>query len=216
MWPMLILFTLGVGLVACKKNSEFYNYQSKVKEFDGSVLAYLQKQPNTFDSLLFVLDRLPALKDSIQNQSVTLFAPTNTSFQAAIRNLNIQRASEGKQPMYLANCAVEQLDTLTSRYVLRKKMTTDVYADFVDGTLYKSLESGYYMHVQYDKLNASGFVQGGPQSIIFSDPKKNIFTKYWQRANTNAVNIVAKNGVINILAPLHDYGFNEFIKRVNQ
>ncbi len=213
----LALFAmLSIGMVACKKNSIYYDYQSNVKEFDGNVLQYLQAQPNTYDSLLLVLDLLPDLKDSLVNNQVTLFAPTNESFRVAVRNLNIERAKENKAPMYLSDCALEQLDTLTTRYILRGKMTTDTYAPFVDGTTYKSLKSGYRMHVLYDKINASGFVQGGPRSVVYSDPKNNIFTKYWQRSNTNAVNIVAKNGVINILAPLHDFGFNEFIERVDQ
>ncbi len=215
-WPIMLLVLIGMTFTACKKDSEYYDYKNNVKEFNGTVLAYLKAQPNTFDSLLLVLDRLPDLKDTLTNNSITLFAPTNQSFQAVVKNLNILRKSQGKTPMYLKDCNPLALHLLTTSYIIRGARTTDAYAPFVDGALYISVFYNYPMHIQYDKLNASGFVQGGPQSIIFSDPKNSIFEKYWQRTNTNAVNIKAKNGVINILAPLHDFGFNEFVDFVNQ
>lgn len=215
-WPIILLVLIGMTFTACKKDSEYYDYKNNVKEFNGTVLAYLKAQPNTFDSLLLVLDRLPDLKDTLTNNSITLFAPTNESFQAVVKNLNILRKSQGKAPMYLKDCNPLALHILTTSYIIRGARTTDAYAPFVDGALYISVFYNYPMHIKYDKLNASGFVQGGPQSIIFSDPKNSIFEKYWQRTNTNAVNIKAKNGVINILAPLHDFGFNEFVDFVNQ
>ncbi|WP_421940409.1 hypothetical protein [Pedobacter sp.] len=215
--PIMLLALIGLTFTACKKDSEYYDYENKVKEFNGTVLQYLTAQPaNTFDSLLLVINRLPDLKDTLNNQSITFFAPTNASFQAAIKNLNILRKDQGKTPLYLKDCDVKELEILTSRYIIRGSRTTDSYAPFADGILFASVKYAYPMHIQYDKLNASGFVEGGPQSIIYSDPKNNIFEKYWQRSNTNAVNIKAKNGVINVLAPLHDYGFNEFVSRVNQ
>ncbi len=216
-WPILLLALMGTTFTACKKNSEFYDYKNSVKDFNGTVLQYLQAQPpNTFDSLLLVLNRLPDLKDTLANKNITFFAPTNASFQAAIKNLNILRKDQGKTPLYLKDCDLNQLDTLTSKYIVRGSRTTADYLAYADGILYKSVKYGYSMHIQYSRLNASGFVDGGPQTIIYSDPKNNIFEKYWEKSNTNAVNIKAKNGVINILAPLHDYGFNEFVTRVNQ
>ncbi|QKJ31086.1 hypothetical protein HQ865_15430 [Mucilaginibacter mali] len=214
-WSALVLIILSVA-TACKKDSIYYDYENKVKEFDGTALQYLQAQKGTFDSLLVVLDRLPALKDSLSTKNITLFAPTNQSFQAAIKNLNIERKAQGKQVMYLKDCDLNELDVLTTRYILRDIRTTDSYAPFADGLNINSIKYAYPMHVQYNKLNASGFVGGGPQAVIFSDPKGSIFEKYWENANTNAVNIKTKNAIVNILAPLHDYGFNEFVVRVNK
>ncbi len=213
---LVVPLTFLSMLTACKKDSIYHDYENTIKEFDGTALQYLQAQNNTFDSLLVVLDRLPHLKDSLNNNSVTLFAPTNQSFQAAIKNLNIERKSNGKSPMYLQGCDVAELDTLTTRYILRGARTTDTYAPFADGVNLNSIKYDYPMHIQYNKLNASGFVGGGPQSIIFSDPKGSIFEKNWENASTNAVNIKTKNAIVNILAPLHDYGFNEFVTRVNR
>ncbi len=211
--PLLIFVFV---LTACKKDSIYHDYENTIKEYDGTALQYLQAQKNTFDSLLLVLNRLPDLKDSLTSKNITVFAPTNQSFQAAIKNLNIERKAQGKSAMYLKDCDLAELDILTTRYILRGARTTDTYAPFADGLNLNSIKYAYPMHIQYNKLNASGFVGGGPQSIIFSDPKGSIFEKNWENANTNAVNIKTKNAVVNILAPLHDYGFNEFVIRVNK
>lgn len=213
---LAVILILSATFTACKKDSIYHDYENTVKEFDGTALQYIQSQKNTFDSLLIVLDRLPHLKDSLSTTNVTLFAPTNQSFQAAIKNLNIERKSKGKSVMYLKDCDVAELDTLTTRYILRGARTTETYAPFADGLNLNSIKYGYPMHIQYNKLNASGFVGGGPQSIIYSDPKGSIFEKNWENASTNAVNIKTKNAIVNILAPLHDYGFNEFVIRVNK
>lgn len=213
---LAVLLIFLSTLTACKKDSIYHDYENTIKEFDGTALQYLQTQKNTFDSLLLVLNRLPDLKDSLSNKNITLFAPTNQSFQAAIKNLNIERKAQGKSAMYLKDCDLTELEVLTTRYILRGSRTTDSYAPFADGLNIISIKYEYPMHVQYNKLNASGFVGGGPQAIIFSDPKGSIFEKNWENAGTNAVNIKTKNAIVNILAPLHDYGFNEFVIRVNK
>ncbi|MFA6276497.1 MAG: hypothetical protein WC622_07095, partial [Pedobacter sp.] len=61
-WPVLVLVLIGITFTACKKDSEFYDYENNVKEFNGTVMQYLEAQPpSTFDSLLLVLNRLPDL-----------------------------------------------------------------------------------------------------------------------------------------------------------
>lgn len=205
-----------MSLFACKKNeSPYHNYVNTIKKFDGTALQYLQSQKDTYDSLLLVLNLLPGLKDSINNQQITLFAVTNPSFQVAVKNLNIARQDQHKAPLYLSNMDTEQLDTLMCRYIIRNISVTDDYKPFADGLLINSIKYNYPMHVQYKKLNASGFVEGGPQSLIYSDPKNSIFQKYWENATTDAVNIKTKNATINILSSSHDFGFNEFVKRIN-
>ncbi|MCZ4244857.1 hypothetical protein [Pedobacter punctiformis] len=214
--PLVMLFVFCLGITACKKDSAYHDYENTIKEFDGTALKYLQDQKNTYDSMLFVLDRVPDLKDSLANDKLTLFAVTNQSFQVAIKNLNIERKAQNKTPMYLKDANVAQLDTLLSRYMVKGIRSTEDYKPFTDGVTLKSMKYNYQMHVQYKKLDASGFVEGGPQSIIYSDPKNSIFQKYWENATTNAVNIKTKNAIINVLAPSHDFGFNEFVKRINQ
>lgn len=202
---------------SCKKNdSPYYDYKNEVQEFDGNILSYLNANKNQYDSLLLLLDRLPALKDSLSNENVTLFALNNKSFQTAIGELNQARAVQAKSKIYLATADIKELDTMLCKYLIRGEHGTDKLKAFVDGAYVTSINHNYPMHILYTKINASGFVGGGPQVLTFSDPKGSIFVKFWERTQTVAVNIKAKNGIVHMVAPGHVFGFNEFVKRINK
>lgn len=213
---LVMVLMLGTTCYSCKKNdSAYYNYENDLKQFDGNALQYLQSQTGVYDSLLIVLNRLPAIQDSLKNEKLTLFAVTNKSFQISVENLNAVRKRTNKSPLYLATMSLAHLDTLTSRYLVRGNFTTTDFQSYADGLLVKSIRFNYSMHILYQKADASGFLGGGPSIITFSDPKNSIFVRYWERTPTNAVNIKTNNAIINVVSPGHDYGFGEFITRVN-
>lgn len=215
-FPILLIAVLISCLFGCKKSdSEYYNYQNKIQQFDGNALQYLEAQTGTYDSLLLVLDRLPALKDSLSQRKLTVFAVTNKSFEISVGNLNDIRKRNNKAPIYLADMNIAQLDTMASRYFVRGIYETMDLSAYVDGLMVKSIVHDYPMHVMYNKLDASGFNGGGPQILTFSDTKESIFVRYWQRTPTNAVNIKTNNAIVNIVSPGHDFGFGDFVTRIN-
>lgn len=202
---------------ACKKTeSEYYDYKNTVQTFNGSALDYLKSQPGTFDSLLLVLDRVPGLKDSIASAKITLFAPVNKNFEAAIKYLNIQRKAEGKAPIYLSTADPLELGIMTCKYVIRGNRSTDAFLNSADGLLLNSIIINYPMHIKYVKQSSSGYVGGGPAVLNFSDTFGSNSQDYWTTTTTNAVNIKTNNATINILTPLHNFGFGEFTYRLNQ
>jgi hypothetical protein len=213
---ILMVLLLGTSLFACKKTDKtYYDYQNSLKEFNGNALDYLQSQPGVYDSLLMVLNRLPAIKDSLQHQNITLFAVTNKSFQISVESLNEVRRKTNKAPIYLAGADLAQLDTMICKYIIPGKLTTADFESYSDGLQIKSLKYRYSMHVAYAKANASGFIGGGPGIITFTDPKNSIFVRYWQSTPTNAVNIKTTNATVNVIAPGHDFGFGDFVTRIN-
>jgi hypothetical protein len=212
----VLVLLLSTMLFACKKTDKtYYNYQNSLKDYNGNALDYLKAQPGVYDSLLVVLDRLPAIEDTLQHQNVTLFAVTNKSFQISVESLNAVRKKTNKAPIYLATADVAQLDTMICRYIIPGKLTTADFESYADGLLLKSIKYKYAMHVAYTKANASGFIGGGPGIITFTDPKNSIFVRYWQSTPTNAVNIKTTNATVNVIAPGHDFGFGDFVTRIN-
>lgn len=214
--PILLTILISTQLFCCKKgDSPYYNYENELKQFDGNALDYLKAQKGTYDSLLVVLGRLPNLEDSLRKEKLTLFAVTNKSFQTSVENLNAVRKRTNKTPLYLATMDIKELDTMTSRYIIRGQYTSKDFENYTDGLLLKSISYNYSMHVLYSKADASGLIGGGPTVITFSDPKNSIFIRYWQRTPTNAVNIRTNNATINVVAPGHDFGFGDFVTRIN-
>ncbi|MFB5945250.1 hypothetical protein [Albibacterium profundi] len=207
---LLVGFASLFLLVGCEKGDEYYaRYENEIQVFDGSTYDYLESRPGVYDSLLLVLDRLVPLRDTLRHENVTLFALTNKSFELAIQNLNNKRATSNNVPLYLEDIDRISLDSIMCRYIFSDLITTDSVSHLIDGVVLPSLKNHYEMHIQYDKLNASGFVEGAQQQLIFTDPNESIFERYWQRTPTNSVNIRTRNGIIHVLSPSHDFGFNK-------
>ena len=214
---LLLLAIIGVYLSGCKKSdSPYYDYTNTVQTFKGSAMDYLKSKPNTFDSLLLVLDRFPVIKDSLTNKQITLFAPVNENFVASVKYLNQIRKSEGKSPIYLSTADPVELLYMLSKYIIRGNNTTDAYANSVDGISLNTIVSNYPMHIKAVKANASGFVGGGATTLEYSDMYGSTIQLNWVTTNTNAVNIKTNNATINILTPLHNFGFDEFTYRLDQ
>ncbi|WP_084529480.1 fasciclin domain-containing protein [Pedobacter caeni] len=215
--PGVMAIALFMILQGCKKTDKtYYEYENKIQEFDGNALSYLQAQNGIYDSMLVVLKRLPHLEDSLKTKNLTVFAVTNKSFETAVKNLNTTRKAQNKKPISLAEADLAQLDTMMCKYLVREKFRSEDFQNYSDGAFVKSLKFGYPMHILYTKASASGLVNGGPQILTYSDPRNSIFVKFWQRSPTNAVNIATHNSIIHVVAPGHEFGFNDFTTRINK
>ena len=218
----IVAITMFVAVVtsSCNKNDDTYkNYQTTAGTFDGNALMYLQSQAGVFDSMLLVINRLKGMPSIISNDDITLFAVSNRSFSLALQNINqARRDSIPVMPQIsLSEIDSTTLDIFFCRYILNNTVHTDSLVGYTDGRLYTSLRYNYNMQTQLSQTNASGFLNGGPKAITFSDPKNSIFTRNWIRVNTITVNIKSSNALIHLLPPGHDFGFGtDFIKRVNK
>lgn len=216
---LVTIVTLITLATACKKTDDTYrNYTPTAGNFNGTALQYLQSQPGVYDSMLLAINRVTGLADSLSSEQVTLFAVSNRSFALALQNINQARRDSipSMEAVSLRTIDSAVLDTFLCRYVLRGRATSDSIITFTDGRVFPSIKYDYGMHMLYSQTNASGFKNGGPKAITFSDPKNSIFTRYWVRVNTITVDIKTKNAAVHLLPPGHDFGFgDDFIRRVN-
>lgn len=207
----VLLFASAV-FVACKKNGGYYEAVAKNTTFNGTTYDYLKSKPGVFDSLVKVIDRMN-LKTTLNDSNVTLFAVTNPSFQLALNNLNRLRRQSDKDPLFLANIDGVQLDTMTSYYIIRGKITTDSLT-LQDGRFLTGVRQGYPMHASVNRRSASGQVNAGPEVINFDNTKRSKFTRNWATAITASNNIKTQNGIVHVLNSDHIFGFDEFVKRL--
>lgn len=218
---LIAVLAAVIGLAAgCKKTDDTYkNYTPTAGNFKGTALEYLQSQPGLYDSMVLAIGRVTGLADTLSSQNVTLFAVSNRSFSLALQNINQARQDSipAMPPVSLHTIDSAVLDTFLCRYVLRDYVGSDSVVAFTDGRVFPSVKYAYGMHMQYSQTNASGYKNGGPKAITFSDPKNSIFTRYWVRVNTITVDIKTNNATVHLLPPGHDFGFgDDFIRRVNQ
>ena len=212
-------FLLAGALLSCTKGDDTYrNYQNTAGRFNGNALAYLQSQPGVYDSMLLVINRLTGLRDSISQNNLTVFAVSNRSFSLALQNINQARKDSipAMPDVSLSTMDSTVLDTYFCRYLIRGQHTSDSLKGFTDGRLFSSIRYNYNMQMQFAQTNASGYLNGGPQAIIFSDPKNSVVTRNWIRTTTITVDIKTSNAVVHLLPPGHDFGFgSDFIRSIN-
>ena len=206
------LLILSFALPACKKDGGYHDTPNSEKKIPMNTYDYLKSKVGVFDSLVAVIDRL-GLKETLTDSSITLFAVTNQSFQLAVTNLNRLRKQSDKDPEYLSIVDRTQLDTMVSYYIIRGKYLSDSLR-LQDGLDLFSVRFGYPMHAKSSRASASGFQEGGPEVIDFSNTKRSKFVKFWSSTTTGSNNIETTNGVVHVVTPDHIFGFDEFVKRL--
>ena len=217
--PLIAAITIMVMAGCSKKDDTYYNYDKETSVFNGNSYQYLQNGGGLYDSMLLVINRLTGLKDSLVSGKVTLFAVNNNSFNLAMKTLNLRRASmtPAKPALTLATLDSTQLDTLACRYILNGLYSTDKVVNNADGILAPAIKYNYNMNLLYERINAAGYVGGGPQQLFFSDPKQTPFEVFWVTTKTQIVNVKTNNGIVHVLSSGHDFGFgNEFVERMNR
>lgn len=213
-------FLVGIAALAaifsaCKKDKGAYDFVNEVNSFDGNVYQYLQNQ-NQFDSLLKAVDRVSAVKAALTNdRNITIFALTNRNFDVALSSLNKVRLSQNKPTLGIATIDPDELGILLDRYIISRKLTTDSLK-FADGAFLRTAILDYEMNAVDKSSNASGLVNGGPKSIIYSDTQNSQYTKDWRSTTTQSVNIFTKNAIVHVIAASHEFGFGEFVNRMNK
>ncbi|ATL45925.1 hypothetical protein COR50_01410 [Chitinophaga caeni] len=206
---------VGLFFSACQKDGGYYEFEKNPNVINSNIYEHLKSKVGVYDSMVYLIDRL-GLERIFRSNKLTVFAIPNASFETALYNLNVLRQSEGKEKLYLADLDRENLDTLFCRYVIPGSFTTDSVASFVDGRNFNSLKYNQEMNMQLYVQPASGFEDGGPKYIIYSDTKQSFYIVRWVRTNTSAMDTYLSNGVLHTLASDHEFGFDEFITRFNR
>ena len=218
-----LICTLVLALLfaaACKKTDDTYrDFKNTAGTFNGTALQYLQSQTGVYDSMLLVINRLKGMNDTISRSNITIFAISNRSFALALQNINQARKDSipAMPPVSLSTMDSAVLDTFFCRYIIKEQQPSEGLVGLTDGRLFTSLRYNYDMQMQLVRTNASGYLNGGPKAIIFSDPQNSIFVRNWIRVTTITVDIKTNNAIVNLLPPGHDFGFgNGFIRRINK
>jgi hypothetical protein len=214
-----IIIGMAITLIffSCKKGDKgAYDYENQENVYSGNVYDYLKSQTGQYDSLLKVCERVTWMRDTLsKSKSITVFALTNRNFSIAMNALNNLRLSQNKKALGIANLDVNELGILLDRYTVRGKITTDSL-HFADGAFLTTTYYRYGMNAQELNSNASGYVFGGPKGVVYSDIKNSQYIKEWKSATTQAVNVATDNAIVHVLSASHEFGFGEFLIRLNK
>ncbi|WP_367329850.1 fasciclin domain-containing protein [Sphingobacterium multivorum] len=199
-------------LFACAKDKGYYSPISQEPIYKGNLYSYLKSKPGVYDSLVKVIDRV-GLQKKLQDSTVTLFALTNANFQLAIQNLNNTLSVSDKPAQYLNSVKYEILDSLLCQYIIQGRIASDSL-NSQDGKDVRGIRYGYPMHIGLNKQSSSGYINGGPTIVDFSDTRRSVFNRNWVTTETSSLNIQTDNAVVHVLNPDHVFGFNKFVSQI--
>lgn len=99
----------------------------------------------------------------------------------------------------------EDLRQLIGRYVFMQSLPT---LEINDGIAYKSLFS-HEMNLQFTYQDASGLVNAGQRAFQLVETRGSKQQAVWVKAEVSVCDVKCSNGYVHILAPRHEFGFNE-------
>lgn len=239
LWVALAI--LGMNLTSCTDYEEGPSASAPVLSYDGTVLDFIDHTTDyngmTFDSLSYIINTIPGLRDTLNRsgQDYTLFLASDESVARALTTLNRFRSDYGLgrnlslkdfmiEPFTVIDTVITgtivldttvvnrnydyrgKLDTLVMRYAFAQKITSATAA----GNLYYSLGERQ-MKIDYAFHDASGLANAGTPYMQLIDLRNSKQEALWVKADVKVYDIFCSNGVIHILSPEHEFGFNDII-----
>ena len=217
-----ILLLIGLFIPACKKD---YYVDGGLADphYNGTIYDYLVKNPYLFDTVAYVVEKA-GLKDMLQNDSVTFFAPTDQSIGDALADLNEYRYNNVEDSVHLPDIPGEVWRKFLLRYILKGKHTANQFARIDPANVYAYpginyvMAGGYILNIGlvYKDYNGVGAV--GARLLLLTDITFDPVTfKNNPYVYVSSSDIQPTNGVIHALNVRHPFSFRgDFLRDAEQ
>lgn len=107
----------------------------------------------------------------------------------------------------------EQLDSLLCRYILPQEVTSHIVIDDGGAVEYASFKFGHSMQLNAGRGNASGAVNLGGRFLELIEMNGSKLQANWITGKVQLLDVKTTTGILHILSPDHEFGFNEFLKK---
>lgn len=203
---VVLLLLCCVVLTSCKKDNT-YRQALPPQNYSGTVYEYLRSKPGNFKDVLQVLDRC-GLGQLLKTDTITIFAPTDQSLNAALDNYNSYRQAANQPPVTLNDIDSSSWRVIMGNYLFSGSWRSSDFAG-QDG---KSLVSKALrvMDLRLVNRRAAGVEGQGPEVVRLSYMNGSRFVKYWISTYATTAEIKAKNGMVYVLESSHLVGFGAF------
>lgn len=209
---IVLLLLCGVLVTSCKKDTT-YRQAVPPQNYAGTVYEYLQSQPGNFKNVLQVLDK-SGLGKSLKNDTVTIFAPTDQSLDAALENYNVYRKTINQPAVTLNDIDSSSWRAILGNYLFSGSWSSKDFAGQDGKTLISMAIRA--MDLRLVQRTASGAQGLGSEVVRLSHMNGSRFIKYWLSAFATTADIHTANGMVYILEPAHVVGFNTFVAKASE
>lgn len=223
---LLTLALIIVGLaLSCKKYEHYIDGGVKEAKFDGTILQYLQSKPLHFDTLTQVI-KIAGMESVFSNDNITFFAPTDPTIGKAIRTLNKELLSTGKDTVSkLTDVKPAVWKTVLSLYLFKGTNRLKDYSQVDTLALNTYKGQGYLSYnstpmnigvVYNDAVTNAGSTSevrvkyaGYRQLMISYIPDLSRPQAFWINALVASSDINPTNGIVHALKiEKHSFGFS--------
>lgn len=207
-----ILLLAGLFISSCKKD---YYIDGGLADphYNGTIYDYLVNNPYQFDTLAYVVEKA-GLKTTLQQDSVTFFAPTDESIGRALADLNFYRYRNVEDSVQLADVPGSVWKKYLQRYIMRGKHPAKSFARIDRANVYAYpginyvMDNGYIMNIGLVYQSYNNVEAVGARILLLTDitydPVNFINNPYAYVASSD---IQPTNGYIHALAYNHVFGF---------
>jgi len=220
----LVLVLTGLAF-SCKKYEHYIDGGVKEAKFDGTILQYLQAKPLHFDTLTQVI-KLAGMESTFSSDNITFFAPTDPTINRAIRTLNKELRSTGKDTVTkLSDVKPAVWKTALSLYIFKGTNRLKDYSQVDTLALNTYKGQGYISYnsapmnigvVYNDAVTNAGTANevrvkyaGYRQLMISFIPDMSRPQAFWINAPVASSDINPTNGIVHALKmEKHSFGFN--------
>lgn len=210
---------------SCNKKDYFDDSGTHKANYDGTMLQYIEaRSHNTndlFDTLLMVI-KLAGMENTIANEQITFFAPTDPSIKSAIRRLNEELFSTGQDTILdLTEVDSRVWKKMLQGYIIQGNLglvdfpqVDTVALNAFGGRLYQTLDPDLIINIGtvfHDLRNGGVTIkyQGARQLLYSFIPDISRPTIAWRNAYIATSNIAPTNGRLHVIRYLdHQFGFS--------
>lgn len=217
-----ILLLVGLLISACKKD---YYIDGGLADphYNGTIYDYLVKNPYLFDTVAFIVEKA-GLKDMLQNDSVTFFAPTDQSIGDALLALNRERYRSVEDSAHLSDIPGSVWRDFLMRYIMKGKHTANQFARVDPANWYAYpginyvMANGYILNIGLIYQNYNNVEAVGARILLLTDITFDPVTfRNNPYVNVASSDIQPTNGVIHALNIHHTFGFRgDFVRVAEQ
>ncbi|MGX5818880.1 fasciclin domain-containing protein [Chitinophaga lutea] len=210
-WPLALL-CLVLLTQSCKK--EYYVDGGVANpNYNGTIYDYLTEKTMYFDTLRRVVEHA-GLKDMLNSDTVTFFAPSDEVLRQVLNDVNGRRFAAREDSVEFEDIDASVWREYLGRYIIKGKRlagsfprvsTSNINA--FPGINYIMLD-GYILNIGLEYTNYNGVEAVGPRVLYLIDVAADP-TNYDNVPKVRVVSsdIQPKNGVVHVLSYSHIFGF---------
>lgn len=221
---LLVAFILvPVFMNNCTDDSYLIDGGTSNPNFDGTIMEFLQSRSpendpdNDYFSDLVRIIRLADMEEVIEQENITLFAPTNWSIRSSMNFLNRLWYQSGQDSVKnLAQIKPAVWKEFLSMYIIEDRYRLKDIPQ-IDTTAIAAYPGQTYISYGGTPMNA-GVVYGDANGVKYVGPRQILYSYIYditisdmRNAYVATSDIQPRNGVVHVIRLIdHDFGFDKY------